>query len=119
MEAAAVDNAAGRFQPQIRGAKVGNLVATATVDGGHFLLLAGIFQHPKFLHSPDVRSENELREHVEKIFSRYFTIEQAEPALINAAGGEQAMPAVAFWMVRRNLALSSLGAFGARRSGCD
>ena len=76
-------------------------IAAATVEGGHFLLLAGTFQHPKFLHYPDVRSEQELREHVEKIFGRYFAIERAEPAVINAAEGEQAMPAVAFWMVRK------------------
>ena len=76
-------------------------IAAATVEGGHFVLLAGTFQHPQFLHYPYVRSERELREHVEEIFGRYFAIERAEPGVINAAEGEQAMPAVAFWMVRK------------------
>jgi hypothetical protein len=47
-----------------------------------------------------VRSEPQLREHVGEISGNYFTIKRAEPALINAAEGQETMPAVAFWMVR-------------------
>jgi SAM-dependent methyltransferase len=76
-------------------------VARATVSGGHFLLLAGTFEHPRFVNYSGVRSRGELREHVAEIFGAHFVIERAEPALINAGAGQEAMPAVAFWMVRK------------------
>jgi SAM-dependent methyltransferase len=88
---------------------VGNLrhvfaenIARATVKGGHFLLLAGTFQHSRFSNYHGVRSEHELRKHIEEIFGNSFAIERAEPAIINATEGEEAMPALAFWMVRRS-----------------
>jgi len=77
-------------------------IARATVEGGHFLLLAGTFQHSRFSNYHGVRSERELREHVGEIFGSYFTIKRAEPALINATEGEETMPAIAFWMVRKS-----------------
>ena len=88
---------------------VGNLrpvfaqnIARATVDGGHFLMLAGTFQHARVVHYSGVRSERQLREHVGEIFGDHFIIERAEPALINAVEGREGMPAVAFWMVRKS-----------------
>ena len=75
-------------------------IARATLEGGHFLLLAGTFQDPRVNYSA-IRSEGQLRDHVAKIFDDYFVIERAEPALINAVAGEEGTPAVAFWMVRK------------------
>jgi SAM-dependent methyltransferase len=75
-------------------------IARTTVEGGHFLLLAATFQDPRVVNYSGVRSERQLRGHVEEIFGNYFTIERAEPAMINATEGEEAMPAVAFWMIR-------------------
>jgi hypothetical protein len=87
---------------------VGNLrhvfaenITRATVKGGHFLLLAGTFQHSRFSNYHGVRSEQELRKHIEEICGNSFAIERAQPAIINATEGEEAMPALAFWMVRR------------------
>lgn len=76
-------------------------IARATVEGGHFLLLAGTFQDSRVVKYSGVRSEAQLREHVGDVFGEYFVIERAEPALMNAMPGEQGMPAVAFWMVRK------------------
>jgi SAM-dependent methyltransferase len=76
-------------------------IAHATVEGGHFLLLAGTFQDARVVNYSAVRSERQLREHVGEIFGNRFTIERAEPALINASEGQEATPAVAFWMVRK------------------
>ena len=87
---------------------VGNLrpvyarnIARATVKGGHFLLVAGTFQDSRFLNYSGVRSEQELREHVEEVFGDYFTIDRAESAIINATEGAEEMSAMAFWMVRK------------------
>jgi len=76
-------------------------IARLTTDGGHFLLLAATFQDNRVVNYSGVRSEPELREHVQGIFGNYFNIERDEPATINAAQGEEAMPALAFWMTRR------------------
>jgi len=76
-------------------------IARATVKGGHFLLLAGRFQHTRFLNYSGARSEQELQEHVEEVFGDYFTIERAESAIINATEGAKGMSAMAFWMVRK------------------
>lgn len=76
-------------------------IARSTVEGGHFLLLAGMFQHTRPLNYIGVRSERELQEHVEEIFGDYFTIDRTQPATINATEGAEAMPAIAFWMVRK------------------
>jgi SAM-dependent methyltransferase len=88
---------------------VGNLrpvfaqnIADATVQGGHLLLLAGTFQDARVVNYSGVRSEQQLREHVGEIFGDHFIIERAEPALINAREGQEATPAVAFWMVRKS-----------------
>lgn len=88
---------------------VGNLrpvfaqnIAHATVEGGHFLLLAGTFQDPRVVNYSGVRSEQQLRQHVGEIFGNHFIIERVEPALINARVGQEATPAVAFWMVRKS-----------------
>ncbi len=93
---------------------VGNLrpvfaqnIAHATVEGGHFLLLAGTFQDARVVNYGGVRSEQELREHVGAIFGKHFIIERAEPALINASEGQDATPAVAFWMVRKSKSSTS------------
>lgn len=77
-------------------------IARATVGGGHFLLLSGTFQRSDFAHYRGARSEEQLRDHVERIFGAYFTIERAESAVINATKGEDAMPSVAFWMSRKS-----------------
>ena len=76
-------------------------IARATLEGGHFVLLAGTFQDPRVVNYGGVRSEGQLRGHVAEIFDDYFAIERAEPALINAVAGQEPMPAVAFWMVRK------------------
>jgi len=88
---------------------VGNLrsvfaqnIAHATVEGGHFLLLAGTFQDPRVVNYSGVRSEQQLREHVGEIFGNHFIMERAEPASINARDDQEATPAVAFWMVRKS-----------------
>jgi len=93
---------------------VGNLrhlfaqnIARATVEGGHFLLLAGTFQDARVVNYSGVRSEQKLREHVGEIFGDHFLIERAEPALINAVEGQEGMPAVAFWMVRKSKSATS------------
>jgi 2-heptyl-1-hydroxyquinolin-4(1H)-one methyltransferase len=85
-------------------------IARATVEGGHFLLLAATFQDPRAAHYTGVRSARRLRKHVEEIFGKYFTIEKTEPAVINATKGQKAMPAVAFWMVRQPTPLSKIEA---------
>ena len=93
---------------------VGNLrhlfaqnIARATVEGGHFLLLAGTFKDARVVNYSGVRSEQKLREHVGEIFGDHFLIERAEPALINAVDGQEGMPAVAFWMVRKSKSATS------------
>ena len=93
---------------------VGNLrhlfaqnIARATVEGGHFLLLAGTFKDARVVNYSGVRSEQKLREHVGEIFGDHFLIERAEPALINAVEGQEGMPAVAFWMVRKSKSATS------------
>jgi 2-heptyl-1-hydroxyquinolin-4(1H)-one methyltransferase len=94
---------------------VGNLrpifarnIARATIEGGHFLLLTGTFQDVRVVNYGGVRSEQELREHVVEIFGKYFIIERAEPALINASEGQEPMPAVAFWMIRKSKSPTSV-----------
>ena len=77
-------------------------IARITVEDGHFLLIAGTFQDPRVVHYGGLRSERQLREHVEEIFGNYFVIERAEPALINAVAGRKGMSGVAFWMVRKS-----------------
>jgi SAM-dependent methyltransferase len=76
-------------------------IAQATKEGGHFLLLSGTFQRSDFAHYRGARTEEQLGDHVEKVFGEYFAIDRAESAVINATQGEDAMPAVAFWMVRK------------------
>lgn len=76
-------------------------VALATIPGGHFLLLSGTFQDARFENYRGARSAPALKEHVESIFGDYFTIERADSAVINASKDQGAMPAVAFWMVRK------------------
>lgn len=76
-------------------------IAQATLEGGHFLLLTGTFQDARVVNYRAVRSERQLREHVGEIFGNHFITERAEPALINASEGQEATPAVAFWMVRK------------------
>lgn len=75
-------------------------VARATIPGGHFLLLSGTFQRADFSHYRGARSEEQLKDHVERLFGTYFTIERAESASINAGEGKESMPAMAFWMTR-------------------
>lgn len=75
-------------------------LARATVKGGHFLLLAGTFQRSDFTHYRGARSEDQLEDHVERVFGEFFTVDRAEPTVINSANDEAAMPAVAFWMTR-------------------
>jgi hypothetical protein len=76
-------------------------VARAAQPGGHFLLLSGTFQDARFADYRGARSEPELRRHVEEIFGEYFTVDRAEPAVINASEDQEAMPAVAFWLTRK------------------
>jgi SAM-dependent methyltransferase len=76
-------------------------IARATVSDGHFLLLCGTFQDPRFVSYRAARSEPELKAHIESIFGDYFTVERADPAVINAKKDQEAMPAMAFWMVRK------------------
>ncbi len=76
-------------------------IARATIQGGHFLLLAGTFQRSDFAHYRGARTEEQLKAHVERVFGSYFAIDRAESAVFNATEGEDAMPAVAFWMVRK------------------
>ncbi len=76
-------------------------IARATVPGGHFLLLSGTFQDARFANYRGARSEPALKEHVQSIFGDYFTIERADSAVINASQDQEAMPAMAFWMVRK------------------
>lgn len=77
-------------------------IARATIQGGHFLLIAGTFLDSRVVNYGGGRSDPQLREHVGRIFGNYFVIERAEPALINSVdGGREGMPAVAFWMVRK------------------
>jgi SAM-dependent methyltransferase len=87
---------------------VGNLrpvfvqnIAKATVEGGHFLLLAGTLQDARVANHRAARSEQYLREHVGEIFGNHFIIERAERALINASERHEAKPALAFWMIRK------------------
>jgi SAM-dependent methyltransferase len=92
-----------RIVPKLRRIFAQN-IARATVERGHFLLLAGTFQDPRVVdHRSVVHSEGELREHVEEVFGDHFIIERAEPALFNATAGQKQMPAVAFWMIRQNV----------------
>jgi hypothetical protein len=42
-----------------------------------------------------------LKERVQSLFSEYFDIARADSAVINASQDQEAMPAVAFWMVRK------------------
>jgi SAM-dependent methyltransferase len=62
-------------------------IAKATVEGGHFLLVAGTLQHARVANYGTARSEQHLREHVGEIFGNHFIIERAERALINASKG--------------------------------
>ena len=80
-------------------------IARATQPGGRFLLLSGTFQDPRFANYRSARSEPELREHVESLFGKYFTLERADPAVINASQDQESLPAVAFWMTRKTDAL--------------
>jgi 2-heptyl-1-hydroxyquinolin-4(1H)-one methyltransferase len=82
-------------------------IAHATVAGGHFLLIAATFQDPRVVNYGGVRSEQQLREHVGKIFGKHFIIERVDPTFINASEGREAMPAVAFWMVRKSESATS------------
>jgi SAM-dependent methyltransferase len=82
-------------------------IARITVKDGHFLLIAGTFQDPRVVHYGGVRSDRQLREHVEEIFGNYFTIKRADTTAIKAVAGQEGKPAVAFWMVRKS-AWSSL-----------
>jgi hypothetical protein len=77
-------------------------IARITVENGHFLLIAGTFQDPRFLPYGGIRSERQLREHVEEIFGNYFTIKRADTTVIKAVPGQEGKPAVAFWMVRKS-----------------
>ena len=86
----------------------GQNIARITVEGGHFLLIASTFQDPRVVHYGGVRSERQLREHVGEIFGHHFIIERAEPALITPVKGQEGMPAVAFWMIRKSWCLACL-----------
>ena len=77
-------------------------IARATVEGGHFLLVAGRFHDTRLPNYIAARSERELQEHIEEIFGDYFAIDRAEPAMINATEGAEAMLSMAFWMVRKS-----------------
>ena len=76
-------------------------IARATMPGGHFLLLAGTFQDGRVVNHRAVPSEQRLREHVEEIFGDHFIIKRAEAAFLNARAGQESMPALVFWMVRK------------------
>jgi 2-heptyl-1-hydroxyquinolin-4(1H)-one methyltransferase len=76
-------------------------IARATVEGGHFLLLASTLQDRRILNYGGARSEQQLQDHVREIFGNHFTIKRSEPTVINAAEGHEALAAVAFWMVRK------------------
>lgn len=89
-----------RIVAKLRNVFVQN-IARATVEGGRFLLLASTFQDSRVANYSSVRSDERLRQHVREIFGDHFVIERAEPALINAAAGQEGTPAVAFWMVRK------------------
>ncbi|MBA3963845.1 MAG: methyltransferase domain-containing protein [Chthoniobacterales bacterium] len=75
-------------------------VARAAAPGGHFLLLSGTFQDARFANYRGARTEAELHDHVKSIFGKYFSVDRAETAVINASEDQEAMPAVAFWMTR-------------------
>jgi SAM-dependent methyltransferase len=77
-------------------------IARITIEGGHFLLLAGTFQDARFVNYSGARSERQLRDHVGEIFGDHFVIERANAAVINASESQEGMPAVAFWMVRKS-----------------
>ena len=76
-------------------------IARATVPSGHYLLLSGTFEDPRFANYRSARSEPALKEHVQSLFGEYFNIARADSAVINASQDQEAMPAVAFWMVRK------------------
>jgi len=76
-------------------------IAKATVEGGHFLLLAGTIQDARVANYGTARSERHLRERVGEIFGNHFIVERAEPALINASEGHEARSAAAFWILRK------------------
>jgi SAM-dependent methyltransferase len=82
-------------------------IASTTAEDGHFLLLASTFQDARVVNYRGVRSERQLREHVGEIFGKQFIIERAESGVINASEGRNAMPAVAFWMVRKSKSATS------------
>ncbi len=75
-------------------------IAQATIEGGHFLLIAGTFRDARVVNRRAIPSEQRLREHVEEIFGNHFIIERAEATFLNAREGHESMPALAFWMVR-------------------
>ncbi len=77
-------------------------IARITVKDGHFLLIAGTFQDPRVVHYDGLRSDRQLREHVEEIFGNYFTIKRTETTVIKAVTGQEGRPAVAFWMIRKS-----------------
>lgn len=77
-------------------------IARITVKDGHFLLIAGTFQDPRVVHYGGLRSDRQLREHVEEIFGNYFTIKRTETTVIKAVTGQEGRPAVAFWMIRKS-----------------
>ena len=76
-------------------------IAEAILEGGHFLLIAGTFQDTRVVNHRAIPSEQRLREHVEEIFGHYFIIERAEATFLNASEGQESMPALAVWMVRK------------------
>ena len=76
-------------------------IARATVPNGHYMLLSGTFEHPRFANYRGARSGPALKEHVQTLFGKYFDISRADSAVINASQDQEAMPAVAFWMVRK------------------
>jgi SAM-dependent methyltransferase len=78
-------------------------LARATLPGGHFLMLCGTFQDARFANYRGARSEPALKEHVNSLFGNHFTVQRAEPAVINASGDQEAMPALAFWMERNSV----------------
>jgi SAM-dependent methyltransferase len=77
-------------------------IAQATLEGGHFLLIAGTFQDGRVVNHRAIPSEQGLREHVKEIFGNHFIIERAEATFLNAREGQESMPALAFWMVRNS-----------------
>lgn len=90
-----------RIPENFRGVYAQN-VARSAQSNGHFLLLCGTFQDARFANYRGARSEPELREHVEAIFGEYFSVDRAESAVINASEDQEAMPALAFWMTRKD-----------------